>query len=182
MINILTADMLKFEQLSRTTPALNIQQGREDYAAGLVAIDTVGMQSARFKVRDHRNAKILYDVTIWLQSQQVALTCTCRDSHQWYLCRHRLAAFMALHDHLEAHPPKIWQAVLAQAEAAAPRRTAANYGPIVFSLQDRGSSWVVVPYALPARHFTAEQLADRAALEQAIDQFKGGSAPKALRS
>jgi hypothetical protein len=52
------------------------------------------------------------------------------------------AAFMALHDHLQAHPPKIWQAVLAQAEAAAPRRTTANYGPIVFSLQDRSSSWV----------------------------------------
>jgi len=182
MINILTADMLKVEQLSRTTPALNIQQGREDYAAGLVSIDSVGKQSARFKVRDHRNSRILYDVSIWLQSQQVALTCTCRDSHQWYLCRHRLAAFMALHDYLRAHPPKIWQAVLEQAEAAAPRRTAANYGPIVFSLQERSSSWVVVPYALAARHFTPEQLADRAALEQAIDNFKAGSPPKALRS
>jgi hypothetical protein len=80
MINILTADMLRVEQLSRTTPALNIQQGRDDYAAGLVSIDTVGQQSARFKVRDHRNAKILYDVSLWLQSQQVALTCTCRES------------------------------------------------------------------------------------------------------
>ena len=174
MINILTADMLKVEQLSRTTPALNIQQGRDDYAAGLVVIDSVGKQSARFKVRDHRNNKINYDVSIWLQSQQVALTCTCRDSRQWYLCRHRLAAFLALHDHLKAHPPKIWQAVLEQAEAAAPRRTAANYGPIVFSLQHRSSSWVVVPYALPARHFTAEQLADRTALEQAIDNFVAG--------
>jgi non-specific serine/threonine protein kinase len=182
MINILTADMLRVEQLSRTTPALNIQQGREDYAAGLVAIDTVGQQSARFKVRDHRNAKILYDVSLWLQSQQVALTCTCRESTQWYLCRHRLAAFMALHDHLKAHPPKVWQAVLEQAEAAAPRRTAANYGPIVFSLQERSSSWVVVPYALPVRHFTPDQLADRAALAQVIDNMKGISAPKALRS
>src|SRR5580765_4771142 len=182
MINILTADMLKVEHLTRTTPALNIQQGRDDYAAGLVTIISVAQQTARFKVRDHRYANISYDVSLWLQSQQVALTCTCRDSTQWYLCRHRLAAFMALRDHLKAHPPKIWQAVLEQAEAAAPRRTAANYGPIVFSLQDRGSSWVVAPYALAARHFTPEQLADRAALERAVDQFRGGSAPKALRS
>lgn len=183
MINILTADMLKVEQLSRTTPALNIQHGRDDYAAGRVTIDSVGQQSARFKVLDHRNANIRYDVSLWLQSQQVALTCTCRESQQWYLCRHRIAAFLALHDHLKAHPPKIWQAVLSQAEAAAPRRTAANYGPIVFSLQERSSSWVVVPYALPARYFTAEQLADRAALEQAIDNsFRVGSPPKALRS
>ena len=76
MINILTADMLKVEQLARTTPATNIQQGRDDYAAGLVTIDSVGRQSARFKVRDHRNKNIKYDVAIWLQSQQVALTCT----------------------------------------------------------------------------------------------------------
>jgi non-specific serine/threonine protein kinase len=180
MINILTADMLKVEQLARTTPALNIQHGRDDYAAGRVTIESVGRQSARFKVRDHRNSYI-YDVSLWLQSLQVAMTCTCRESQQWYLCRHRLAAFMALHDHLQAHPPKIWQAVLEQAEAAAPRRTAANYGPIVFSLQER-SSWAVVPYALPARHFTAEQLADRAQLEQAVDRLRGGSPPKALRS
>src|SRR4051812_28559876 len=175
--------MLKVEHLTRTTPALNIQQGRDDYAAGLVKIISVEKQMARFKVRDYRHANLYYDVSLWLQSQQVALTCTCRDSHQWYLCRHRLAAFLALHDHLKAHPPKIWQAVLEQAEAAPPRRTTANYGPIVFSLQDRSSSWVVVPYALSARHFTAEQLADRAALEQAIDNsFKAGSPPKALRS
>src|ERR1043165_5110129 len=103
MINILTADMLKVEQLARTTPALNIQQGRDDYAAGLVTIESVGKQQARFKGRDHRNAVILYDVSIWLQSRQVALTCTCRDSHGSYLWRHRLAAFLALHDHLKAH-------------------------------------------------------------------------------
>ena len=60
--------------------------------------------------------------------------------------------------------------MLEQAEAAAPRRTAANYGPIVFSLQDRSSSWVVVPYALPARHFTPEQLAERTGcIAHAID-------------
>ncbi|MEO7912049.1 MAG: SNF2 helicase associated domain-containing protein, partial [Roseiflexaceae bacterium] len=182
MINILTADMLKVENLTRTTPALNIQQGRDDYAAGLITITSVAQQTAQFKVRDHRNANISYDVSLWLQSQQVALTCTCRDSTQWYLCRHRLAAFIALHEYLKAHPPKIWQAVLEQAEAAAPRRTAASYGPIVFSLQDRSSSWVVVPYALSARHFAPEQMADRAALALAVDQFKGVSSPKALRS
>ena len=82
-----------------------------------------------------------------------------------------MAAFVALHDHLEAHPPKIWQAVLEQTETAAPRRITANYGPIVFSLQERGSgSWVVVPYVLPTRHFTHEQLANRAALAEAHRQ------------
>src|SRR6476620_6463469 len=98
MITILTADMLKAEQLSRTTPAPNIQQGRDDYAAGLVTIDSVGRQTARFTVRDHRNPnRQVYDVSLWLQSNQIALTCTCRDSYQWYFCRHRVAAFLALH-------------------------------------------------------------------------------------
>ena len=68
-------------------------------------------------------------------------------------CRHRFAAFLALRDHLKAHPPKIWQAVLEQAEAARRAARSPNYGPIVFSLQDRSGSWVVVPYTLAARHF-----------------------------
>jgi non-specific serine/threonine protein kinase len=182
MINILTAEMLKAEQLNKTTPPQNIQLGRDDYAAGRAAIEKVDVQSARLKVRDHKNPSISYDVAIWLHGTQVSLTCTCRDSYQWYLCRHRVAGYLALHDYLKAHPPKIWKAVLEQAEAAPPRRITANYGPIVFSLQERGSGWAVTPYALPARHFTAEQLADRSALAQALDRFRMGSPPKALRS
>src|SRR5581483_11018170 len=37
-------------------------------------------------------------------------------------------------------------------------------------------------YALPARYFSPEQLRDREALVQAIERFKSGSPPKALRS
>src|SRR6266542_3071957 len=128
MINILTADMLNAQQLAKTTPPQSIQQGREDYAAGRVTIDSVAAETARLKVQDHKSGRP-YDVVIWLHSKQVALTCTCRDSYQWYLCRHRVAAFLALHDHLKAHPPKIWKAVLEQAKATPARRATANYGP-----------------------------------------------------
>ncbi len=181
MINILTADMLNAQQLAKTTPPQTIQQGREDYAAGRVTIDSVAAETARLKVQDHKSGRP-YDVVIWLHSKQVALTCTCRDSYQWYLCRHRVAAFLALHDHLKAHPPKIWKAVLEQAKATPARRATANYGPIVFSLQERGGGWSVVPYAISARHFTPEQLNDRAALVDAIRRFNAGSPPRALRS
>jgi non-specific serine/threonine protein kinase len=173
--------MLKAEQLAKSTPPQNLQNGRDDYEAGRAKIDSVSVQSARIKVRDHKNANV-YDVAIWLHSGQIALTCTCRDSYQWYLCRHRVAGFLALHDYLKAHPPKVWKAVLEQAQAAQPRRTSANYGPLVFSLQERGGGWSVTPYALPARYFSPEQLRDRAALIQAIERFKSGSPPKALRS
>src|SRR5690349_13454173 len=54
MINILTAEMLKAEQLNKTTPPQNIQLGRDDYAAGRAAIEKVDVQSARIKVRDHK--------------------------------------------------------------------------------------------------------------------------------
>src|SRR5581483_3775854 len=142
MINILTADMLKAEQLAKSTPPQNLQNGRDDYEAGRATIDGVSVQSARIKVRDHKNTNV-YDVAIWLHSGQIALTCTCRDSYQWYLCRHRVAGFLALHDYLKAHPPKVWKAVLEQAQAAQPRRMSANYGPLVFSLHEHGSGWAV---------------------------------------
>ena len=83
MITILTADMLRVEQLSRTTPAQNIQQGREDYQLALLRRERC---EADGPVQGTRSSAfgLSYHVSLWLQSQQVAMTFTCREGHQWY--------------------------------------------------------------------------------------------------
>jgi non-specific serine/threonine protein kinase len=89
---------------------------------------------------------------------------------------------MALRDHLKQHPPKIWKAVLNQATQTTTRRTSPNYSPVVFSLQDRGGSWVIVPYSLAARLFANEELGDLEAIARAIEERGLSPQAKALRS
>jgi non-specific serine/threonine protein kinase len=181
MINILTADLLSVEQLTRTTPPQNMERGREDYQAGRAAVESVEGRTAKIAVRDHRSGHP-YQVMIWLHGSQVSLTCTCRENYMWYACRHRVAGFLALRDYLKAHPPKIWKAVLDQAGSTTERKPAANFGPIVFSLQQQGNSWVVVPYTLAARLFTTSALSDREAIAEVIDTLDLSTHAKALRS
>ncbi|MFN8568738.1 MAG: SWIM zinc finger family protein [Kouleothrix sp.] len=109
-----------------------------------MTIELAEQSSARLQVRDNKINRS-YQVMVWLNARQIALTCTCRENYHWYLCRHRIAAILALHEHLKANPPKLWRAVLEQG-AQATRRPSVNYGPIVFSLQTHGSSWSVTPW------------------------------------
>jgi non-specific serine/threonine protein kinase len=181
MINILTAEMLSVDGLAKTTPPQNIERGREDYAAGRALVDSVEGRTAKLLVRDHRNGHP-YQVMIWLHGGQVSLTCTCRENYMWYACRHRVAAFLALKDYLKAHPPKIWKQVLEQSSQAAERKTTANYGPIVFSLQQNGNTWSVLPYTLAARLFAPATLGDREAIARAIEDLNLSIQAKPLRS
>src|SRR5262245_53466796 len=181
MLNILTADMLSVEQLARNVPPQNMQQGREDYAHGLVTVESVEGPAARFQTLDHRNRRP-YQVALWLSGNQISMTCTCREGYYWYACRHRVAAFIALREYLKQHPPKIWKAVLDQAGHAGARRSTPNYSPIIFSLQERGSGWVAIPYTLAARLFAAEELGDQQAIARAIEERGLSSQAKALRA
>ena len=181
MINILTADMLNVERLGRNTPPQNISAGREDYQAGRVTIELAEQSSARLQVRDNKINRS-YQVMVWLNARQIALTCTCRENYHWYLCRHRIAAILALHEHLKANPPKLWRAVLEQGAQTPTRRPSVNYGPIVFSLQTHGSSWSVTPYGLAARYFATHQLGDRAALAAAIAELGLSAQARPIRS
>jgi non-specific serine/threonine protein kinase len=181
MINLLTAEMLSVEQLARNVPQPNMQQGREDFAHNLATIESVDGSAARIQVLDHRSRRP-YQVALWLSGNQIAMTCTCREGYYWYACRHRVAAFMALREHLKQHPPKIWKAVLNQAAHATTRRSAPNYSPVAFSLQDRGGSWVIVPYTLAARLFATEELGDSEAIARAIEERGLSPQAKALRS
>ncbi len=181
MINILTADMLNLDRLSQNTPQQQVKAGLEDYAEGRVTIETVGQSSARVQVRDFKTNRP-YLVSLWLNGRQLAMTCTCRDSYQWYLCRHRIAAIAALRDHLKKNPPKLWQAVLEQAAQAPARRSSTSYGPIVFSLQERGNGWGVTPYSLAARYFGAHQLGDHEAIASAIAEQGLSGQARPIRS
>ena len=72
-MNLLTANILSFENLNRITPPQNMQGGRHDFEHGLASVEQATPQAAWLTVRDHRNGDP-YRVTIWLHSGQIALS------------------------------------------------------------------------------------------------------------
>lgn len=181
MINILTAEQINVDQLTRNTPPQTVKAGLEDYEAGRVTVDTVELATARLRVADHKTGRPNL-VSFWLNAHQLAITCTCRDSYHWYLCRHRVAAAYALRAYLKKHPPKLWQAVLKQGTQGTARKPNVNYGPILFSLQERSNGWAVVPYSLAARYFGPHELGDRATIAATIERLQISGQAKAIRS
>ncbi len=181
MTNILTAELFSVELLKQNTPPQNMRDGREDYEQGRVTVESVESNLARLQVRDHRSERP-YQVVIWLNGNQITLSCTCRDSYQWFACRHRVAAFMGLREHLKQHPPKLWKVVLEQAARTPARRAAAHQAPIVFSLQERYDNWTILPYTVAARYFSSGQLGDQEAVAGAIEEHKLSVQARPLRS
>jgi non-specific serine/threonine protein kinase len=89
---------------------------------------------------------------------------------------------LALRDHLQAHPPSLWRAVLKQAlKTPEPQRSSGSSGALVFSLQQYGTSWFIAPYSLAARFLTGGHGGDPDIIAAAIEQRKLWSDLKPLR-
>jgi non-specific serine/threonine protein kinase len=181
MIDILTADKLDVDALTKITPPNHVQQGREDYEKGRVRVRSVAQQSAQLWVSAANGSP--QTVSVWLQGRQVSITCTCRQGYSPVACRHKIAAFIGLRQYLTEHPPKIWKAVLDRAKALPAGRTATTtYGPIVFSLQEQGDTWRVVPYVVSGKAFVPADHADPEVLAQAITAGAVSGAPRPIRN
>ncbi|MEN9934481.1 MAG: hypothetical protein RLZZ387_1060 [Chloroflexota bacterium] len=181
MIDLLTADKLNVEQLIRITPPQNIQQGREDFAAGRVKLRNLSQQTAQLEVSDPKTGRS-NSVSVWLQHRQVSFTCNCRQGYSGVACRHRVAAFITLHEHLKQNPPKIWKALLDKATQAPTRQGQVHRGPIVFSLQEASGVWSIRPYMLAGRHFAPGILEDQEATAQEIIAQRLSTEARPLRN
>ncbi len=181
MIHLLTAESLNVEQLRQLASPRTFAEGRLDYEKGRVSVGSVDAQSAWLSVRDDHGGQPL-QVRIWVHPGQTSLTCTCKQGYSWSPCRHRIAAFLALREHLKQHPPQLWKAVMDQAKQTPTRRSTTTHGPVAFSLQDRSAFWAIVPYQLSAKLFSADELADLEAVAQHIDSDRLSTQAKPIRS
>jgi non-specific serine/threonine protein kinase len=181
MIHLLTAESLNVEQLRQLASPRTFAEGRQDYEQDRVSMGSVDAHSAWLSVRDHHGSQT-YQVRIWAHEGQTSLTCTCQQGYSWSPCRHRIAAFLALREHLRQHPPQLWKAVIEHANQTSSRRSATTHGPVVFSLQNRSAFWAIVPYQLSAKLFSADELADLDAIAQRIDADALSMQSKPIRS
>ncbi|GAB4213451.1 MAG: hypothetical protein OHK0022_50610 [Roseiflexaceae bacterium] len=149
-MQLLTTETLALERLLKVASPQVVQQGRNDYAQERVTLGTVGFTDARATVQMPNSS---YTVLIRMQNDQVTLICSCNQGHMWTMCRHRVATALALHDHLLAHPPSMWKAILKKAPSSS---RASNNGQIVFSLQDYGKQWLLHAYSIAGKYFPDE--------------------------
>lgn len=180
MWNVLSADILNIDYALLSTSQTVVQQGQRYYERGQVEIERVDTGSALINVFE--SPGVAHQVVVRLHNRQLFVSCTCPQRHYWTFCRHRVAALLALRDHLAAHPPNIWRAVIGEAVRAQPqRKPAAQPARIVFSLQQISTGWTVVPYAIPLRRLPAA-LHDQEELAAAIEALNLSHEARPIRS
>ncbi len=181
MWNVLSADILNIDYALLSTSQTVVQQGQRYYERGQVEIARVDTGSALINVFE--SPEVAHQVVVRLHNRQLFVSCTCPQRHYWAFCRHRVAALLALRDHLAAHPPSIWRAVIGEAVRAHPqRKPAAQPARIVFSLQRISTGWTVVPYAVPLQHLPAAALHDQEELAAAIEALNLSHEARPIRS
>lgn len=181
MWNVLSADTLNIDYALLSTSQTVVQQGQRYYERGQVEIERVDTGSALINVFE--SPGVAHQVVVRLHNRQLFVSCTCPQRHYWTFCRHRVAALLTLRDHLAAHPPNIWRAVIGEAVRAQPqRKPAAQPACIVFSLQQISTGWTVVPYAIPLRCLPAAALHDQEELAAAIDALNLSHEARPIRS
>lgn len=173
MLFLLTADTLPIDYLFQYTPTPMVKQGRELHRLGCARVTQATGTSAELTVEQPSQPP--QQVTVGLVGRQISLNCTCRSNAGWGLCQHRVAAILALQDHLRVHPPSIWRAVLDQTVQQPTRRTTTgtSSGAIFFSLQLRGQNWSVIPYSLTGRMLPHDHQGDPDQLAALIEQQVG---------
>ncbi|MFV9504828.1 MAG: SNF2-related protein [Oscillochloridaceae bacterium umkhey_bin13] len=170
MLFLLTADTIPIDQLLQTTHPSTVKQGRELHRQGYARVEQSSGTSATIAVEEPGSHSI--NVRVSLVGNQMSLTCLCRTAYGWGLCKHRVAAALALRDYLKANPPSVWRAVLDQAIQTPPRpRTVGPGNALIFSLQQRGSSWAVVPYSLAGRYLPPNVIPHPDQLHEAIERL-----------
>ncbi len=170
MLYLLTADTLPVDQLLQTSQAAIVKQGRTLYEQGKAEVVHCEPTNAIINVEEASGTTI--QCTVRLNINQVMVTCSCRYGYGWGLCQHRVAALLQLRDYLRQHPPSLWRAVLDLAIQPTNRRSssAANAGAaVVFSLQQRGVNWSILPYTIAGKHLSLDHHGDPDVLAEMIE-------------
>ncbi|MEI8166631.1 MAG: SNF2-related protein, partial [Chloroflexales bacterium] len=182
MLFLLTAETIPVDQLLHGTHPQTLKQGRELHRKGLAKVEQSTGTSALVLVSE--GSGVPFEVKVSLLGNFVQFHCTCRNTFGWGLCKHRVAALLALRDHLRLNPPPVWRAVLDQAIKSPIRPAAAppSGNVIIFSLQERGQTWHVIPYTLNGRLLPPGHDGDSEIITAAIERQKLHEQLKTMRS
>ncbi|WP_129630151.1 DEAD/DEAH box helicase [Candidatus Oscillochloris fontis] len=184
MLYLLTAETLPVDQLLNSTQQSILQQGRDLYTKGMAKVSHCEPTNAIISVEEAPGAPA--QCAVRLNGNQVIVTCSCRYGYAWGLCQHRVAALLQLRDYLRQNPPSLWRAVLNQAIQPTARRnnsSATNVGAaVIFSLQQRGSIWSILPYTIAGKYLPLDHHGDPNILAEAIEKYNLRPQIKHLRN
>ncbi|NTU84322.1 MAG: serine/threonine protein kinase, partial [Chloroflexales bacterium] len=182
MLFLLTAETIPVDQLLHGTHPQTLRQGRDLHRKGAATVTESTGTSAVVLVSEGNGSP--YEVKISISGNFVQPQCACRNTFGWGLCKHRVAALLALRDHLRTNPPPVWRAVLDQAIKSPTRASVAppSGNVIIFSIQERGQAWNVVPYSLSGRMLPPGHDGDSEIITAAIERQKLYEQLKPLRS
>lgn len=168
----LTAEALKPERLLRATGAAIYNQGMALYNQGQVEVEEVTTQNAVCEVRDFA----VYEVFIEISESYLYLRCDCEVAAHGKICRHDVAAALAVFNYLRRSQPIPWTEQLSPHLYAGQKRnrptTPKRYW-LFFSLQNNpygfNSIWKIFPYTIPY-----------ASVPKELRQLPGGSDADAI--
>lgn len=152
----LTPEKLAVEQVNLYAGPAVAKAGLDYFQTGKVKVEQVRESSARCRVKDRL---FNYTVDISLEKARLYLSCTCLPAEGGRICKHEVAALIALREHLQKDPSYVWRSrlnkVMGQAEYTS-RRAPTRQNVLFISMQDTGITWKFLPYLLPARHLPPE--------------------------
>ncbi len=147
----LTVDVLNPERLKNHAGTSVFQRGQAYYNWGRVQIEEVNEGWARCYVHGTH----IYEVKISVADNYLYLRCECEYAVNNTVCKHEVAAALAVRDYLRERIPPHWSDQLRRlvpSQASPSRRAPAGQYLLLFSLQDRGyssySNWKIYPYKL----------------------------------
>lgn len=148
----LNIDTLNKDRLKRAAGAVIYARGQAYLDWGRVNIITVTEQYALCSVQGSR----LYHVEIEVDDKYLYLKCDCPYAAKNEVCKHDVAAALAVRQHLLETQPLTWTHLLSrvlQTPKAAPQRRTAHKYLLFFSLQKTADyplyPWLVKPVRLP---------------------------------
>ncbi|MEJ2599465.1 MAG: SNF2-related protein [Anaerolineales bacterium] len=155
----LTADALKPDRLLSATGVAIYNQGLALYNSGQVEVAEVTTQNAICDVNDFE----IYEVSIEINENYLFLRCDCELAVNGKICRHDVAAALAVYNYLRRSQPIPWTEQLNTHLYAGQRHTRPSTPRrywLFFSLQNNpygfNSIWKVIPYTIPYKIVSKE--------------------------
>lgn len=155
----LTVEVLNPERLRNYAGTSVFQRGQAYYNWGRVQIEEVTEGWARCYVHGTH----IYEVRISVADNYLYLGCECEYAVNSTVCKHEVAAALAVRDYLRERIPPHWSEHLSRLvprQSSAPRRSSASQYLLFFSLQNRGypgySNWKIYPYKLAVNSLPRE--------------------------
>jgi non-specific serine/threonine protein kinase len=155
----LTEEALDLNRLMKVVGNTVYERGRAYFLQHRVDVAYVEPDFASCTVAGKSDT---YRVTIEADQRELYFDCTCPYAYNGRICKHSVAAVMAVREYLRTYKPPRWQTQLAQAIQSAenPGDKRPNPYLLFLSLQEKllynFNTWMVVPYVLPYNNLPVE--------------------------